>query len=192
MVALGGACGGGGDDSSVTPEGGATTLAATSQHFDSDFTQVCRGTGVEWATPYDPAQTGAHKVVVLQGSDEANLTPLSTGNADWDVLFDAETDAYAAVELVACAVRTSDELAQTCTGYEDDDGNDSGQTVEYYSATYSTTLRAATTAEVIDEATIEAIAGQCPMLVYFDEGSDTKTEYESVDANSFLLPYAST
>ena len=192
LIALGGACGGGDDDSSANAGGNSTTLSATSQHFDSDLAQVCRGTGVEWATPYDPATTGAHKVVVFQGSDAAHLTSVSTGNAEWDVLFDAATDAYAAVELVACAVRTSDELAQTCTGYEDDDGTDSGKTVEYHSATYATTLRAATTAEVLDETTIEAIAEQCPMLVYFDEGETSATEYANVDANTFLLPHATT
>jgi hypothetical protein len=191
VIVLVGACGGS-DDDSAENAGGTSTLAPTSQHFDSDLAQVCRGTGVDWATPYDPATTGAHKVVVFQGPDETDLTSVSTGNAEWDVLFDSTTDAYAAVELVACAVRTSDELAQTCTGYENDDGTDSGKTVEYHSATYGVTLRAATTAEVIDETTIEAAADVCPMLVYFDEGESTATQYASVDADAFLLPHATT
>ena len=86
----------------------------------------------------------------------------------------------------------SDELAQTCTGYTDDDGGDSGKTVEYHSATYGVTLRAATTAEVIDETTIEAAADDCPMLAFFDEGETTVTEYADVDADAFLLPHATT
>ena len=196
VMVLAGACGGGDDDSAEDTAGDtaidSTTPSPSAQHFDSDLAQVCRGTGVEWATPYDPATTGAHKVVVFQGPDETDMTAVSTGNAEWDVLFDAATDAYAAVELVACAVRTSDELAQTCTGYEDDDGTDSGKSVEYHSATYEVTLRAATTAEVVDETTIEAAADVCPMLVFFDEGESTTTQYASVDADAFLLPHATT
>jgi hypothetical protein len=199
-----GACGGGDDDSATSTgddtgdspaantEGGSTTPPEAVQHFDSDLAQVCRGTGVDWATPYDPARTGPHKVVVFQGPVETDMTALSTGNAEWDVLFDEASDAYAAVELVACAVRTADELTQTCTGYTDDDGTDSGKTVEYHSATYTVTLRDATTAAVIDETTIEAEADVCPMLVYFDEGETTATQYASVDANEFLLPHATT
>ena len=192
VMMLVGACGGGDDDSAANAEGGSTSLAPASQHFDSDLAQVCRGTGVDWATPYDPATTGAHKVVVFQGPDETDVTPVATGNAEWDVVFDSATDAYAAVELVACAVRTSDELTQTCTGYKNDDGTDSGNTVEYLSATFEVTLRAATTAAVVDQTTIEAEADGCPMLVYFDEGESTKTEYANVDADAFLLPYATT
>jgi hypothetical protein len=192
VMLLVGACGGGDDDPAADAGGDSTTLSPTSQHFDSDLTQVCRGTGVDWAKPYDPATTGPHKVVVFQGPDETDLTSVMTGNAEWDVLFDAATDAYAEVELVACAVRTSDELAQTCTGYENDDGTDSGNTVEYHSVTYGVTLRDATTADVIDETTIEAEADVCPMLVYFDEGETTATQYASVDADAFLLPHATT
>jgi hypothetical protein len=192
VMVLVGACGGGDDDPDANEGGDSTTLAPAAQHFDSDLAQVCRGTGVDWATPYDPANTGPHKVVVFQGPDETDLTSVSTGNAEWDVLFDSATDAYAEVELVACAVRTSDELTQTCTGYENDDGTDSGNTVEYHSATYGVTLRAATTAEVVDETTIEAAADVCPMLVYFDEGETTATQYASVDADAFLLPHATT
>jgi hypothetical protein len=195
VILMGGACGGGDDYSSsadTVGETGSTTMPAVAQHFDTDLTQVCRGTGVDWATPYDHGTPGPHKVVVFQGPDESDLTAVSTGNAEWDVLFDPASDAYAEVELVACAIRTGEELTQTCTGYADDDGTDSGKTVDYYSATYAVTLRAATTAEVIDETTIEAAADVCPMLVYFDEGETTATQYASVDANAFLLPHATT
>jgi hypothetical protein len=204
VIAFGGACGGDDDDSTAstgdaadtgdaTDTGGdSTTAPAAVQHFDSDLAQVCRGTGVDWATPYDHARTGPHKVVVFQGPVETDMTALSTGNAEWDVLFDEASDAYAEVELVACAVRTADELTQTCTGYTDDDGSDTGKTVEYHSATYAVTLRSATTAEVIDETTIESAADVCPMLVFFDEGETTTTEYASVDVNAFLLPHATT
>lgn len=193
VIALSGACGGGDDDdSSGDTAGGSTTMPAVAQHFDTDLAQVCRGTGVDWATPYDHATPGPHKVVVFQGPEVTDLTSVSTGNAEWDVLFDPASDAYAAVELVVCAVRTGEELAQTCTGYTDDDGTDSGKTVDYYSATYAVTLRAATTAEVIDETTVEADADVCPMLVYFDEGETTAIQYASVDVNAFLLPHATT
>lgn len=192
------ATGCGGDDDSAgstqedaVTESGSDTEAMPLQHFDSDFGQVCRGTGTDWATPYDPATTGPHKVVVLQGPNESDLLPVSTGNAEWDVLFDAASDAYAEVELVVCAIRTGDVLEQTCTGYESD-GVETGNTVDYHSATYAVTLRAATTAEVLGETTVEAVADTCPMLVFFDEGETTKIQYASVDANQFLLEYATT
>jgi hypothetical protein len=192
-------CGGGDDDAEgadvdtaePADDGSPATLPPASQHFDSDFAQVCRGTGAEWATPYDPAQAGPHKVVVLQGPNESDLLSISTGNTEWDVLFDAASDAYAEVELVACAIRVSEVLEQTCTGYEND-GVETGNTVEYYSSTYEVTLRAATTAEVLGETTVEAVADTCPMLVFFDEGETTTTEYANVDANEFLLSYATT
>lgn len=192
LLVVGGACAGSDDGSSERPDVESTTLPPASQHFDSDLAQVCRGTGVEWAAPYDPTTTGPHKVVVFQGSDETDLTSVATGNAEWDVVFEEASDAYAAVELVACAVRISDELAQTCTGYKDDDGTATGKTVEYHSATYAITLRAANTAETIDETTVDAAADDCPMLVYFDEGETTLTQYANVDANAFLLPHATT
>lgn len=190
-------CGGGDDaegtdaDAAEPADGSTETPPPASQHFDADFAQVCRGTGTEWATPYDPARTGPHKVVVLQGPNESDLLSISTGNPEWDVLFDPATDAYAEVELVACAIRVSEKLEQTCTGYEND-GVETGNTLDYYSATYEVTLRSATTAEVLGETTVEAVADTCPMLVFFDEGETTKTQYASVDANEFLLSYATT
>lgn len=165
--------------------------ASRVQHFDSDFAQVCQGTEADWATPYDPTVSGPHKVVVFQGPDEGDLTSIATGNTEWDVLFDETTDAYADVELVACAIRTGEELAQTCAGYADD-GVETGNTVDYYSATYDVTLREATTAKVLGETTVEAPADTCPMLVFFDEGETTKDEYASVDVNDFLLGFANT
>lgn len=201
LVAAG--CGGGGDQPESSARGdtaGATAPASSvpppsaapaAQHFDSDFGQVCRGTGVPWATAYDAGQKGLHKVVVLQGAGESDLTATATSNAEWDVTFDAASDAYAAVELVACAIRSGEKLAQTCSGYKDN-GVDTGKTVDYYSATYSVTLRAATTAAVIAETTVEAPGDECPMLVFFDKDQKTATEYADVDVNDFLLEYATT
>ena len=190
-------CGGGDDGATRTTDETSVTASDISdthaivQHFDSDFAQVCRGTGVDWAVPYDAAVTGPHKVVVLQGPNESDLSSISTGNAEWDVLFDSASDAYAKVELVACAIRTGEQFSQTCTGYKKD-GVDTGNTVDYYSATYDVTLRAATTAEVLGETSVTAEADQCPMLVFFDEGETTKTEYASVDVNEYLLDFATT
>ncbi len=50
----------------------------------------------------------------------------------------------------------------------------------------------ATTAAVVDQTTIDAEADNCPMLVYFDEGESTTTQYASVDDDAFLLPHATT
>jgi hypothetical protein len=181
---------------SVTDETpAATTLAPTAQHFDSDLHPVCRGTGAEWATPYDPAAAGAHKVVLLEGESESDLSDRSTWlNQEWQVLFDTATDAYAEVSLVVCAIRTGAEKTETCTGYTDDDDPSFAGTVDVYVSTFAVTVRDATTAEVIAETELDAPESECPMFAMFDEGDPSSEEYlADYDAlNEFLTEYATT
>lgn len=195
------ACSGGDDDGAdqssgaVSTEAVGATVAPAGQHFDSDLHPVCRGTGAAWATAYDPAASGARKVVLLEGDSESDLSDSSTWlNQEWQVLFDATADRYAEVSLVVCAIRTDAELAETCTGYTDDDDPSWEGTVDVYVSPIAVTVRDATTAEVLAETTLDAPESDCPMFGMFDEG-DPSSEDHQVDydgLNEFLTEYATT
>ncbi len=193
-------CGGGDDDADEPGIGepsavsAAPTVAAASQHFSTDFEPVCRGTGAEFATPYDPAVAGVHPTLMLQGADVDDLVESTAGlNPEWTVMFDATADAYAEVELVVCSVRTAAVLTQTCTGYQDE-GVDTGNTVDLYAATYAVTVRVARTAEVLAETTVDTPGDECPMFVMFTEG-ESSTEWYDEDGQAvidFVKPFAAT
>jgi hypothetical protein len=137
----------------------------------TDFGDVCRGVGLPGATGYDVARTGIHPLVSLAG-EEASFEPALGDLPDqWDPVIGEE----ATVELVVCMSRTASTLRQTCDGYEDDDGNDTGNTVEMYDATYDVRLLAATTADEVASTQLDATDDVCPMLVFFD-GDDTVEE----------------
>lgn len=180
---------------SVSAENPSTTFDVMAQHFADDLAPVCRGTGVDWATPYDAAAAGAHKVVLLEGTNESDLADKSIWlNEEWQVLFDAASDAYAETSLVVCSIETGAEMTETCTGYTDSDDPSFEGTVDVYVATYDVTVRAATTAEVIAETSLPAPESECPMFATFEEGDPSSEEYlaDYTTLNDFLAEFATT
>jgi hypothetical protein len=84
--------------------------------------------------------------------------------------------------------RTSETLAQTCDGYQEDDGSDSGKVVEVYDASYDVTVLAATTGDEIAATQLDATDEECPFFVFFDEGQTVKPWYaEPSDALTAFL-----
>ena len=160
--------------------------------FPDDFKPVCQGATVSAATAYDE-NAPTHKAVYFASSDDDDLTDRSSNlPADWTVAFSTEGDALAAIDLVLCVTRTAEELVQECTGYEDE-GVDTGNVVNWHTATYDVSVRAATTGQVLAEETMEATDEECPSFVFFDEEKDdTQDMYAEVpedDLIGFLKPF---
>ena len=167
------------------------TTTAPAQLFSSDFTGVCQGATVSKATPYDAAATTGHKVLLLATHDDALIEQTSVLPADWQVTFDPASDAYAAVDLVACAVRTSETFVKDCDGYEEDD-KPTGNVAKLHNASYRLTVHAATTGKELGGTDVVAEDDTCPMFVLFDAGETTKDYYVPLPEEpvvEFLKPF---
>jgi hypothetical protein len=200
-------CGGGDDDaadqstaesvdhSKVTvPEG--TVPEATSRtsvaevNILTDFGDVCRGVSLPGATAYDAGRAGVHPLITMAGEPPSYEQAGSLLPDKWDPVIGQEQT----VELVACLDRTAATLNKTCDGYSDDSGNDSGNTVEMYDASYDVRLVAATTGEVVATTQMDATDSDCPMLEIFDEDESVAQEYaEPTDElTTWLVQYVET
>lgn len=174
-----------GADTGSTP---ATTPPAA-QLFPDDFEVVCSGATQSKAADY--ATTETHKALYFETYEDDLLDQSTRLPDDWTVLFDANTDAYAAVDVVACGVRTAEKLAQKCEGYEDDESGTLGS-VNWYTGTYELTAYEARTGTELGSTTLEATDNECPMIASFDEGEDEIDMYDSPkeeDVIKFLKPF---
>jgi len=197
------ACGGDDDsdgaaaptDSPDTTGAVATSPAATTPptlaevNILTDFGDVCRGVTLPGASPYDPARAGVHPLVALAGEDPGYETAGSGLPDTWAPTVGQEQT----VELVACLDRTTSTLSQTCEGYSDDSGNESG-TVEMYDASYDVELIAATSGDVVASTQMDATDADCPILVMFDANDPVSEQYaEPTDElTSWLADYVET
>lgn len=186
------ACGDDGDDggSGSTDAGDTGDTGSDVPLVPDDFEPVCQGATVSRATPYDEAGT-SHKALYFASSDDSLTDRSSDLPADWTITWVPDADALAGIDLVLCAVRTGEELVQECTGYEDD-GVDTGSTVNWHTATYDVSVHAATTGQVLAQETMEATDESCPSLVFFDEDGQTLDQYASLDSEqmvAFLKPF---
>jgi hypothetical protein len=184
------ACGGSSDDAAPAGDTGAPTAterqstpttapsatpttALPEVNILTDFADVCRGVSLPGATAYDPARAGVHPIEYAIGEDPAYDDIIATMPTQWDPVTGEEQT----TELVACLARTSSTLVETCSGYQNDDGTDSGNTVEMYDATYDIRLLAATDGAEIAATSMTAVSGDCPLLFFFDEGEPVGVEY---------------
>ncbi len=214
LCALAGLAGcGGGDDDDATAETAAQdagdqadatetlatgapapepTPAPTVPEVNSltDFGDVCRGVKLDGATPYDPSRAGVHPLMTLAGEPPEYDAAGALLPDKWDPAIGSEQT----VELVVCLDRMAATKSQTCTGYLDDAGNDSGNTVEMYDTTYTVRLLTATTAEEVATTQMDATEPNCPTLALFDEGDPVREEYaEPTDAlTAWLVQYVET
>ena len=182
------ACGSDGSDGSGGSSGSGGGDAAA-QLFPDDFKGVCSGATQSGATDYETAT--AHKALYFETYEEDLVDQSTQLPTDWTVTFDPGTDALAAVDVVACAVRTSEELAQTCDGYEDDESGTSGS-VNWYTGTYELTVYAAHGGEELGSTTLDASDDQCPLIATFDEGETEVDMYASPsdeDVTGFLKQF---
>jgi len=168
MVVAG--CGGG--SSSATGSGNAaapttTALTATTpapKLFSSDFEGVCGGATVSRATPHDNTKPTGHELMYFADFQESGLVEQSSGvPSDWTLLFDANADAFTAIDLVACAQRGEATFVKDCDGYEKDK-QPTQNVVKMYDATYAVSVREATTGKELAATSIAATSATCPMI----------------------------
>jgi hypothetical protein len=184
--------GGGGSGGPGAPE---ATVATTAPHklFDSDFTGVCQGATQSKAKPYDKAAPG-HKVLYFETYKKGLVQTNPSGfPSDWQVLFDANSDAFAAVDLVACTTRTSDAFVKDCDGYEDSDKKPTQNIAKLHTATYTLSVHEATSGKELGSTQLKADDNDCPMFVSFDSGSDTTDYYAAPSSDeivAFIRPFA--
>jgi hypothetical protein len=162
------------DADAIDDTAAATDPPATAEEVNilTDFGDVCRGVGLPGATEYDPARAGIHPLVSMAGEAASYDPALGDLPDHWDPVVGEE----ATVELVVCMSRTASTLRQTCDGYEDD-GRDTGNTVEMYDASYDVRLLGATTADEVAATQLEATDDVCPMLVFFEGDNTVQTHY---------------
>ena len=168
--------------------GGATTVAG--QLFPDNFTSVCQGATQSRAHAY--LSTGPHKMLYIQTYQDQLQDTSEVLPSDWTVQFNAKTDAYAAVDLVACGVRTGSAYVKECSGYLVN-GKDGGQKVKLYTATYKITVKEAKTGNVLGSTILQANNTDCPTSHLFDAGQKVATVYQDPTTDAlvaFLKPYA--
>ena len=178
------------DETEAPVEVEAPDATAVAVDILTDFGDVCRGVTLPGATAYDPARAGVHPLITMAGEDPSYETSLAVLPDQWDPVTGEEQT----VELVACMNRTSSALVQTCDGYLDDDGNDTGNVVEMHDTTYDIRVIAATTGEVVATTQLEATDEECPSFVFFEADEPVKPWYaEPTDSlTAFLAPYVET
>jgi hypothetical protein len=180
VLALFGAACGGGDDASAPDDQSATEEAAgddgasgaTDELFDTQFGQVCRGTGQPRAAAYNPG-AGVHPILVMRSDDGADYTgSFATLPEGWG----AQWPDLERTELVACVRRVSAKPGEVCEGYSDEDSG-TEWSVQTHDVTYEYVVRVARTAEELGRQTFEVPAGSCPMITTYTEGDPVPQPY---------------
>jgi len=169
--------------------GSSVSKAPAPQLFADDFRGVCQGATVSRATPYDAATS--HKVILFSPNGSDLVEDTSTLPADWQVQFDANSDAYAKVDTVVCMEVKDEQPLRECTGYQDD-GHDTDNIVDLRSATYTVSVHEAITGKDLGMTELSSDDDTCPMFMSFDDDSQKKT-YDAVpskdDLVAFLKPF---
>jgi hypothetical protein len=168
----------------------SSTSQAAAKLFADDFRGVCQGATVSRARAYDSG-TMPHKVVLFTPYGGELVEDTSTLPQDWMVQFDANADAYANVDTVACVEVKDEQPVKECTGYQDN-GHDTANKVNLKSATYSVSVHEATTGKVLGTTELTGSDDSCPTVVSFENDSQTK-DYDAPpsadDLVTFLKPF---
>jgi hypothetical protein len=166
------------------------TSTAAAQLFADDFRGVCKGATVSRATAYS-ADAPSHKVVLFSPNDGDAVEDTSTLPSDWMVQFDANSDAYAKVDTVACVEVKDEQSLKQCSGYQDD-GHDTSNSVDLRSATYTVSVHEATTGKELGTTELSGTDDSCPMFMTFDNDTQSKV-YDAPpskdDLIAFLKPF---
>lgn len=187
-----GSCGDDGSASagSETESGAGAPAALASQLFPDNFKGVCSGASVSAATAYDP-NVKTHKAVYFSTYKDDLTDRSSSLPGDWTVQFSPTSDAFRAIDLVACAKRIADREVKICDGYKDHDKPTQNK-VRWHTATYELSVREATTGKQLAATTLEATNSACPMFMNFDSASETVDAYASLSdtaVTDFLKPH---
>lgn len=169
---------------------GTATSTAPAQMFADDFRGACNGATVSRATAY-AADAPSHKVILFSPYGGDVVEDTTTLPQDWMVQFDANSDAYAKVDTVVCVAAKDEQPLKECAGYQDD-GHDTDNTVDLRSATYTVSMREATTGKELGSSELTSSDDTCPMFMSFDDDTQTKS-YDAPpstdDLVAFLKPF---
>ena len=167
----------GGDDGDPDAAGDTSSVSTPdSPLFPDDFKVVCSGATESRAADYATSQ--AHKAVYFETYKDDLLDQSSRLPGDWTVQFDPNGDVLTTVDVVACAIRSEEKLAQKCEGYEDEESGTVGS-VNWYTGTYELTAYEARSGTPLGSATIEADDPECPLFASFDDGEDEVDLYDA-------------
>jgi len=158
--------------------------------FADDFRGVCQGATVSRARAYDSG-AAPHKVVLFTPYSGQLIEDTTTLPGDWMVQFDADADAYAKVDTVACVEVKDEQPLKECTGYQDN-GRHTDDKVDLQSATYSVSVHEATTGKELGATELSGSDDSCPTILSFDNDNQTKvydTPPSSDDLVAFLKPF---
>jgi len=167
-----------------------STSTTPAKLFADDLQAACKGATVSRATPYDPGAS-THKVVLFSPDGGGGVEDTSTLPSDWMVQFDANSDAYAKVDTVACLELKDEQPLKECTGYQDD-GHDTSNEVDLRSAVYTVSVREATTGKELGSTELSGTDDTCPMFMSFDNDTQTKVYYappSKDDLIAFIKPF---
>ena len=180
--------GGGGPTATLTTA--TSTAAMATKLFGTDFEPVCKGATVSRATAYS-ATAPSHKIVLFSPYGGDVIEDTTALPADWMVEFDANSNAYAKVDIVGCVEVKDEQPLKECTGYQDD-GHDTSNLVDLRSATYTVSVHEATTGKELGTTELSGTDDSCPMFMSFDNDTQTKTYAappSKDDLVAFLKPF---
>jgi hypothetical protein len=194
VIALVAGCSSSGSDTTAAGGGGGAPGATTppAKLFDTDFKGVCQGATVSKARAYDKTAKTGHKVLYFKTYKDDLVEGLTEMPSDWKVTFDANSDAYAATDLVVCARRTADTFVKDCTGYTDHD-KATNNVAKLHTATWTVTAHEATTGNALGTTTLQGTDASCPMFMTFDDDNqsvDYYVEPSSDQVVAFIKPFA--
>ena len=168
----------------------STSSSAAGKLFADDFRGVCQGATMSRARAYDSGGE-PHKVVLFTPYSGDLIEDTTTLPEDWMVQFDANGDAYAKVDTVACVSVKDEQPLKECSGYQDN-GHDTDNKVDLRSATYSVSVHEATTGKELGTTELSGSDDSCPTVVSFENDSQEKvydTPLSNDDLVAFLKPF---
>jgi hypothetical protein len=180
----------GSQSKSTSGSGGTTATTTGAKLFPDDFQPVCQGATQSRATGYDKA-AAVHKVLYFETYQDSLLDQSSQLPTDWTVTFDANANVYTAIDVVACAVRTSDTFVKDCDGYETDN-KPTNNKVKLHTAKYTVSVHEASTGKVLGTTEMSGDSTDCPMLQSFDGDNETVDSYSTPskdDLVAFIKPF---
>lgn len=149
-----------------------TTAPPKVKMTSEDFRGVCQGATASHATRFDP-QTKSHKVILFTPLNGSLIEDTGTLPPDWMVHYDAATDAYTQVDLVACVDVTAEQSLKECTGYQDK-GHDIANKVDLRRTTYAVSVHSAVSGDELGRTSLSSNDDTCPLFMSFDDDTQTK------------------
>jgi hypothetical protein len=175
------ACGGGGP-----ADHGPEPSEFANQLFSDNFRGVCRGAIQSAAADYETSE--AHRALYFESHKDDYVDRSTRLPSEWTVQFDPHSDALAAVDVVACAVRTPEGPGHGCGEHAQERRGSEGSSGSY-GATYQLMAYEARTGQALGSTTIAVPRVECPSPSGGQRQVDSYASLEDSDIESFLRPF---